>query len=267
MVFVYAEEETMANKECYTELSRAEDYESLLFERKMDFETKNSTIEEANIPNLYEQLNSEYKKYVMCLIDDLCDGNDNIGYNVKQVVDTFRQYQVSQNSVAVVISESLPSFSGTEIDIVKRLGKIKGQSTITTNTKTTNTKKSGKTTKNILKAFCENYLISMELLQKGHGKIFVLNRKYKDNIQDVAEECPKLKEGTTLLNVLKSCEKVMKQKNIITGANESLLIEKYAVMTKNGQYLGLNKEQKKAVNHLIENLHSYQQKNSEFFYH
>ena len=59
----------------------------------------------------------------------------------------------------------------------------------------------------------------------------------------------------------------MKQKNIITGANESLLIEKYAVMTKNGQYLGLNKEQKKAVNHLIENLHSYQQKNSEFFYH
>lgn len=262
MVLVHAEEETMENKECYTELSKDEDYKNLLLERKMDFETKNSTIEEANLSNLYEQLNSEYKKYVMCLVDDLCCGDDNIGYNVKQVVETFRQYQVSQHNVAVVISKNLPSFSGTDIEIVKRLGKIKKQKTITTNTGT-----SGKVTKDILKAFCENYLISMELLQKGHGKIFVLNPKYKDNIQDVAKECPKLKEGTTLLNVLKSCEKVMKQKNIITGADESLLIEKYAVMTKNGQYLGLNKEQKKAVNHLIENLYSYQQKNSEFFYH
>lgn len=255
MVFVHAEEETMENKECYTELSKDEDYKSLLLERKMDFETKNSTIEEANISNLYEQLNSEYKKYVMCLIDDLCCGDDNIGYNVKQVVDTFRQYQVSQHDVAVVISENLPSLSGTDIEIVKRLGKIKKQKTITTNTGT-----SGKVTKNILKAFCENYLISMELLQKGHGKIFVLNRKYKDKIKDVGKECPKLKEGTTLLNVLKSCEKVMKQKNIITGANESLIIEKYAVMKKNGQYLGLNQEQKNAVNHLIENLYNYQKK-------
>ena len=52
----------MENKECYTELSKDENYKSLLLERKMDFETKNSTIEEANISNLYEQLNSEYKK-------------------------------------------------------------------------------------------------------------------------------------------------------------------------------------------------------------
>lgn len=100
----------------------------------------------------------------------------------------------------------------------------------------------------------------MDLLQKGYGKIFVLNRKYKDNIQDVAKECPKLKEGTTLFNVLKSCEKVMKQKNIITGADESLLIEKYAVMTKNGQYLGLNQKSKTAVNNLIKNLYNFQQK-------
>ena len=245
----------MENKECYTELSKDENYKSLLLERKMDFETKNSTIEEANISNLYEQLNSEYKKYVMCLIDDLCDGNDNIGYNVKQVVDTFRQYQVSQNSVAVVISENQKNqsyISGTEKQISNRLDRIKNQKTISTDT----------ITEDILKAFCENYLISMELLQKGHGKIFVLNRKYKDNIQDVAEECPKLKEGTTLLNVLKSCEKVMKQKNIITGANESLLIEKYAVMTKNGQYLGLKQKSKTAVNNLIKNLYNFQQKNA-----
>lgn len=34
MVFVHAEEETMENKECYTELSKDENYKSLLLERK-----------------------------------------------------------------------------------------------------------------------------------------------------------------------------------------------------------------------------------------
>lgn len=149
----------MENKECYTELSKNEDYKSLLLERKMDFETKNSTVEETNISNLYERLNSEYKKYVMYLIDDLCGGNDNIGYNVKQVVDTFRQYQVPQHNVAVVISENQKNqsyISGTEKQISNRLDRIKNQKTISTDT----------ITEDILKVFCENYLISMDLLQK-----------------------------------------------------------------------------------------------------
>lgn len=113
-----------------------------------------------------------------------------------------------------------------------------------------------------LKQFCDNYLVSMDLVQKGYGKIFEVNPNYISKLKVVGEKSIKLKDGNSFLSVLRACEQVMKEDKIITNDEDWLIREKYVVMTRNGQYLGLDQKNKIAINNLIKNLYNFQQKNA-----
>ena len=78
----------------------------------------------------------------------------------------------------------------------------------------------------------------------------------------MGEKSIKLKDGNSFLSVLRACEQVMKEDKIITNDEDWLIREKYVVMTRNGQYLGLDQKNKIAINNLIKNLYNFQQKNA-----
>lgn len=241
-------------------ISENDNYKELLFERKLDFESSfdNSQTKESSISKLYENLNLDFKKYVLNIIDDLCQGNDNVGYNVERIIKTFQNNDMKQYSVANIIYEKEKKNSShiyydkTRKKINNQIDKIKKNAIIKTDTIMEDT----------LKQFCDNYLVSMDLVQKGYGKIFEVNPNYISKLKVVGEKSIKLKDGNSFLSVLRACEQVMKEDKIITNDEDWLIREKYVVMTRNGQYLGLDQKNKIAINNLIKNLYNFQQKNA-----
>ena len=242
-------------------ISENDNYKELLFERKLDFESSldNSQTKESSISKMYESLNLDFKKYVLDIIDDLCQGNDNVGYNVERIIKTFQNNDMKQYNVANIIyvkekkdSNHISYYDKEPKKINNQIDRIKKKAIIKTDTIMEDT----------LKQFCDNYLVSMDLVQKGYGKIFEVNPNHISELEDVREKSIKLKDGNSFLSVLRDCEQVMKEDKIITNDEDWLIREKYVVMTRNGQYLGLNQKNKTAINNLIKNLYSFQQKNA-----
>lgn len=102
-------------------ISENDNYKELLFERKLDFESSldNSQTKESSISKLYENLNLDFKKYVLNIIDDLCQGNDNVGYNVERIIKTFQNNDMKQYNVANIIYEKEKKIVATYI-MIKR---------------------------------------------------------------------------------------------------------------------------------------------------
>lgn len=235
--------------------------EAYVIIEEKDLEKIHRTIDFENeeIQKKYEKLNEEDKKIILDLIRTLYKKEDNLGYNLKCLKEFYKEIYKDYKSKGTNMNQ---------YSISKHMEKYMDENSIS---ETINKvikrgiSHEGTVQEDILNVFCKYYLIEPELLKNGHGIIYTISdealeliKKNKKAVQDINKE-----NEEVIKNLIKK-DKKESEKNYPTlkylierlegKIGKKLLTKEYAVMLKDGRYIGLKKDEKEIINRLIESL-------------
>ena len=238
-----------------------------LSKRSMYFKDK-------SIKEKFKRLSPEYQECIKKVIFTLSKGNDFLGKNLKNIIDAFGNIAPKENMTSYAIANII--VSGDENETERILN------TLTQCKKGAHLRTKG-FPKEIIERMCEFYMIDLQFLELGYGKITIINPEYisytmteKENIeQDIKDIQKRLKnklgekseEENILLNIdVSKCDSLKKWLKVLEiclkykkQISNPLLIEHYAIMKENSQFEALNKKEKEAVKLLMDDLYLIQE--------
>lgn len=233
-----------------------------MFKREIDFNYSKTPIHKKentdNIHILFDNLSPYYRDLVSRAIYTLIDEKEYFGYNFRQVKKWFYDSEVPMLRVLNVVANNLE---------VENADKIKTPSELNSDLKkleNTITLSDICNSKNIINEICDNFMISLELLIKGEGKIY--NIHLNENEKKDFEEFKNLINSN--LNLKKECSNTLKffecfqkfLKNKYPNHDDIIKFQ-YAKIKKNGAYFILKEKTSysnslKCIDNLIRELYA-----------
>jgi len=236
------------------------------YKRDLDF-TENSRIE-----SMYHGLPVEFQEIVTKMICTL-DGDENkVGYNLKQVLNWIKSSEVESDRIKlrdvyrtiveaggyidigelIFVDESDEEISEKEflelqiaklehaLDKKKRNKKIREQALENT----------------AIKALCDMYMVSPNLVYEGEGEVYLVNERYLQDkvLKELRSKMKFNKEQIwSTKRFFDKCQQIIDELN---PNGEKVYEVKYARIKKHGGYEFLREPMKTAVNDLIEDLYN-----------
>lgn len=220
--------------------------------------------DDTEIKGKYNLLLPEYQNIVHNVLHELIGDDEYFGFNLDRLLKSYKNAspRIAQNKISKVLADSVKDICQDEhginnqLDYAKKRGKLrtgKGKSCIESYTK----------------AVCDCLLVKEDLLKQGIGKIYEIKDDWFNRFINDTKNSSIMKllyndieEPAYTLQLIREYEKYLRDKNEL-GENESILEEKWAVMTYNGAYQLLEQEkrrqnEKKAIDRLINELYVQQ---------
>ncbi|MCI9418258.1 MAG: hypothetical protein HFI82_12805 [Eubacterium sp.] len=207
------------------------------YHRKIDFGEHHET------ERKYNRLIPEYQGIVYRVLKDLTHGTDFFGYNFKRFLKAYRhttpsvpQLKISRLLKEVVLSEYDVMGEG---DINRRLDVAKNTAVLK------KSEKGSSQLEDFVNAICDDFLIDLDLLTQGIGKVaYIKDEWHKRYMQDAefAELANQDVPASKNLRLrIQKYEAYLREKGEL-AKEESVLEEEWAVMTYTGMYLMLEKQ-------------------------
>lgn len=228
------------------------------FERIIDFG------EDKDTQQKYNMLISRYKRCVDNTLDTLTDNNDFFGYNLKQILKSYKnatphisQLQISEQLVFDSdMGDYYISDKSSHKDVNNELDSLK---------KTASPKKNSRVL-DYVNTICDYLLIDIELIETGIGKVYSIKDEWFEDYMEDDEFHKQANEDmenswNTLLRIQKYEEYLISQNKL--NREDSILEEQLAVITHTGKYLMLQNQKSKqneanAIKRLIGELYALQ---------
>lgn len=225
------------------------------FERKIDFG------KDAGTALKYNSLIPAYKKIVYTVLSKLLDGNDFFGYNLRKILAGYKDAEpsVAQLVISRHLAEDSRRFSAVsdgEKNVDNRLNYAKKTIFLQKDTDVFR----------FAETICHYFLLDIDLLTKGIGKVQIWKdgwvKKYAEDKEFHANAEKDIKNNwNTRLRVEEYTKKLIDEKLI--GEKETILEEKWAVMTYTGAFQAIDcytkrKNEADAIRQLISSLYVQQ---------
>ena len=234
-------------------------------------------IDAEKLAKQYSELNLQNKKIVHCVLNELNRGKDFFGYNMDRFLRAYQQAtpQISQLKMSrqilidmnyifdskYVAKKNQDNYTDKLLNNVFDMAK----KTITLTEDKDGTKGN---LESYIHTICDYFLISIDLLKQGVGQVYEIKDKWFDRyindstFWEIADKDRSVSWNTRLH--IETYEKYLREKGEL-GKNESILEERWAVITYSGAFLILVQQKRtsheaKAVKCLIEKLHEQQER-------